>query len=161
MTDVDVCAMLVQPWRNLGVSLKDYMDSSVRSGKAYSGGDSSTKSGRQYNADTSARAGTVYNEKPARGGKVYNETSARGGKVYNDTSSRAGTVWDGTQTQTDSFAQTPMLHDTNGGYGLGQRTALAPIPSVNQRGQTSMDFQRNTSVDFGTSSKRVHKIAPL
>lgn len=134
--------LLLQPWRNLGVSLKDYMDSSVRSGKAYSGGgDSSTKSGRQFFTDSSSRAGNVYNEK----------------------STRAGTVWDSTHTQAGTSAPAQAASGVNG-YNSGQRTVLAPIPSFNHRGQTSSDFaERNVkgSIDLGTPGKKVHRIAPL
>ena len=149
---------VMQPWRNLGVSLKDYMDSSVRGGKVYSGADSSARSGRQF-----------YNDSSTRSGKVYNEPSARAGKVYNERSTRAGTVWDDSSAAPQMGSSAEMQNSSgngmNGSFYPGQRTALPPIPSVNHRGQTSTDFaaerHENPSLDLGTSSKRVHKIAPL
>lgn len=133
------------------------MDSSVRGGKVNSGTDSSAKSGRQF-----------YNDSSARGGKMYNDSSARSGKVYNERSTRAGTVWDdgsakppiGGSVETQNASGNGM----NGSFYPGQRTILPPIPSFNHRGQTSADFaadRNGPSLDFGTSSKRVHKIAPL
>lgn len=159
---------VAQPWRNLGVSLKDYMDSSVRGGKVYSGADSSAKSGRQFYNDSSARGGKVYNDSSARSGKVYNDSSAQVGKVYKERSTRAGTVWDDGSAKPPIGGSVDMQNASgngmNGSFYPGQRTMLPSIPSFNHRGQTSADFaadRNGSSLDFGTSSKRVHKIAPL
>lgn len=159
---------VVQPWRNLGVSLKDYMDSSVRGGKVYSGVDSSARSGRQFYNDSSARGGKVYNDSSTKSGKVYNESSARSGKVYNERSTRAGTLWDDSSAKPPIPGSADMQNSSgngmNGSFYPGQRTILPSIPSFNHRGQTSADFaadRTGPSLDFGTSSKRVHKIAPL
>ena len=143
MTCFYVC---LQPWKVLGSGLKDYLDSSVRSGKAYN--DSSGSNGSRYYDDKSGKGGSrYYDDTSARSGRAYyNESSGRAGRVhYGDTSAHAGHVYE------------PILeHDPSRQSVEGWGGAT---PSVG--GQQTQSPNGGANSASGPLSKKVYKLTPL
>ncbi|KAL0031709.1 hypothetical protein WJX79_002351 [Trebouxia sp. C0005] len=137
-----------QPWKALGSGLKDYLDSSVRSGKAYN--DSSGSNGSRFYDERSAKGGSrFYDDTSARSGRAYyNESSAKAGRAYyGDTSAHAGHVYE------------PILeHDPSRQSVEGWGGAAPPAG-----GQQTQSPFANGGGDSATGppSKKVYKLTPL
>ena len=142
MTCFCIC---VQPWKALGNGLKDYMDSSVRSGKAYN--DSSGSGGSRFYDDKSAKGGyRFYDDTSARSGRAYyNESSARSGRAYyGDTSAHCGHVYE------PILEHDPSRQSVEGwGGAVGGQQTQSPFANG---GVTSAT---------GPPSKKVYKLTPL
>ena len=147
--DVLTCfTVSLQPWKALGNGLKDYLDSSVRSGKAYN--DSSGSNGSKFYDDKSGKGGSrFYDDTSARSGRAYyNESSARAGRAYyGDTSAHAGHVYE------PILEHDPSRQSVEGWGGgappTGGQQTQSPFANVNGNSAT------------GPPSKKVYKLTPL
>ena len=142
------CCVCLQPWKALGSGLKDYLDSSVRSGKAYN--DSSGSNGSRFYDDKSGKGGNrFYNDTSARSGRAYyDESSGRAGRAYyGDTSAHAGHVYE------------PILeHDPSRQSVEGWGGAT---PSVGGQQTQSPFANGGANSASGPPSKKVYKLTPL
>lgn len=137
-----------QPWKALGNGLKDYLDSSVRSGKAYN--DSSGSNGSRFYDDKSGKGGSrFYDDTSARSGRAYyNESSARAGRAYyGDTSAHAGHVYE------------PILEHDPSRQSVEGWGGAAP-PAGGQQTQSPFANGGGDSA-AGPPSKKVYKLTPL
>lgn len=160
---------LLQSWQALTGGVKDYLDSSVRSGRAYKGtdrsarsgsrfyDDSSSRSGRAYYADTSTRSGRGYpGDGSAHGGKIRGypgDGSAHGGKVYEPIPEYTGRP---SQDLYVTGSNTPQIVDRPVTVADLQRQAQSnkSLTSSEGSGQSNAPCPP-------TSRKTVHKLTPL
>ena len=116
--------------------MRDYLDTSVRSGKAYADRDKSARGGSRFYDDTSTKSGKAW----------YDDTSARSGRAfYGDSSAHSGKVYEPIPEHSGRPSEDSDVHSTV------QRGGVSPIANGNIA----------TTVGAGTPSKRVHKLTPL
>ncbi|KAL3154387.1 hypothetical protein ABBQ32_013863 [Trebouxia sp. C0010 RCD-2024] len=134
-----------KPWRALTGGVRDYLDSSVRSGRAYNGSDRSSRSGSRFYDDSSCKSGKAYYEDSSmRSGRARNgEASAHAGKVYEPIPEYTG-------RPSQDFVDRPVT------VADLQRQAQSKklLASTAEDGQT-------LEAPPTTASKRVHKLTPL
>ena len=155
----------MQSWQALTGGVKDYLDSSVRSGLAYKGSDRSARSGTRFYDDSSSRSGKAYyGDTSTRSGKGYpGDGSAHGAKVrgyLGDGSAHGAKLYEPIPEYTGRPSQdlyvtgsnTPQTVDRPGTVpGLQSNRSLSPFAEGGQGDAPSPP----------TSSKRVHKLTPL
>jgi len=122
--------------------LKDYLDSSVRSGKAYSGSDRSAKGGSRFYDDTSAKSGRAF----------YDDTSAKSGRAYyGDSSAHSGRVY-------EAIPEHDPSRQSQDGFGNGSaqwgQQSVSPFANGNAAGGSPAGAS-------GPPSKKVYKLTPL
>ena len=146
--------LLLQSWQALTGGLKDYLDSSVRSGRAYKGSDRSARSGSRFYDDSSSRSGKAcYADTSTRSGRAYpGDGSAHGGKVYEPIPEYTGRP---SQDLYVTGSNTPQI--------------VKPVTVADLQRQAQSNRSLTSSEVGGqsnapsppTSSKRVHKLTPL
>lgn len=153
--------MFVQPWKALGGGLRDYLDSSVRSGKAYN--ERSAKGGSRYYDDRSAKGGSrYYDDTSARAGRAYyDESSARSGRAYyGDISAHSGHVYE------PILEHDPSRQSVEGSGNVapqrGYGTAVAGQQTQSPFANGGSSFANGDSpAASGPPSKKVYKLTPL
>ena len=145
----------------MGNGLKDYLDSSVRGGKAYNGSDKSSRGGSRFYDDRSAKSGRAYygDDSSSRSGRsFYGDSSAHAGKVYEPIPEYTGRpsqdVYDMPRPQ-KSAVQAADGHSSpfaNGNSSSANGQQQMQSPFANADGSTSEERP---------NSKRVHKLIPL
>lgn len=138
---------LVQPWKFLGNSFKDYLDSSVRGGKAYGGGDRSNRGGSRFYDDSSSKSGrSFYGDSSSHAGKVYEPIPEYTGRPSQDIYDLPPPRKSGSRAvDHDTAISSPTA---NGGVSLNEKLRQMQ----NASGAASEDRP---------NSKRVHKLTPL
>ncbi|KAL3139723.1 hypothetical protein ABBQ38_004029 [Trebouxia sp. C0009 RCD-2024] len=141
-------------WRALTGGVRDYLDSSVRSGRAYNASDKSSRSGSRFYDDSSAKSGKAYYEDSSmRSGRARNgEASAHAGKVYEPIPEYTGRP----SQDFVSGSSTPHIVDRPVTVADLQRQAQSKksLPSCAEDSQ-------NIEAPLTTAGKRVHKLTPL
>lgn len=146
--------MSVQPWRALSGGVKDYLDTSVRSGRAYSGSDRSARSGNRFYDDSSTKSGRAY----------YDDASAKSGRAYygGETSAHAGKVYESIPEYTGRPSQ-DLYVDGGSTPQQQRRVTVADLQQQVQSNRSLSSFAEDgvSSSPATASSKRVHKLTPL
>ena len=140
----------LQPWKFLGNGLKDYLDSSVRGGRAYNGSDKSSRGGSRFYDDRSAKSGRAYygDDSSSRSGRsFYGDSSAHAGKVYEPIPE-----YTGRPSQDVYDMPRPQKGAVQAADGHSSPFANGNSSSANANGATTEDRP---------NSKRVHKLTPL
>lgn len=151
MIELGFC-VLMQPWKALSGGVRDYLDSSVRSGRAYN--DKSARSGNRYYDDSSSKSGRAY----------YDDSSTKSGRsIYGDSSAHAGKVYEPIPEYTGRPSQDLYVD----GGGMLQNTK-GPVTVADLQKQAKSNRTLSPFAEDGVSnapatppSKRVHKLVPL
>lgn len=135
--------------------MKDYLDSSVRSGRAYKGSDRSARSGSRFYDESSSRSGKAY----------YADTSTRSGRGYPlDGCAHAGKVYEPIPEYTGRPSQDLYVTGSNTPQIVDRPVTVADLQRQVQSNR-SLTIPENGGQSNApsppTSSKRVHKLTPL
>ena len=161
--------LLLQPWQALTGGLKDYLDSSVRSGRAYMGSDRSARSGSRFYDDSSSRSGKAYYaDTSTRSGRGYpGDWSAHGGKgrgVLGDGSAHGGKLYEPIPEYTGRPSQDLYVTGSNTPHIVDRPVTVADLQRQAQSNTSVTSSEvggQNNAPSPPTSSKRVHKLTPL
>lgn len=147
--------LLLQPWRALTGGVRDYLDSSVRSGRAYNSSDKSSRSGSRFYDDVSSRSGKAY----------YDDSSLRSGRAhYGETSAHAGKVYEPIPEYTGRPSQDLHVTGSNTPQIVDRPVTVADLQRQVQSNRSLASGAKggqNSSVLPTTANKRVHKLTPL
>ena len=147
-------SVLVQPWRALSGGVKDYLDSSVRSGRAFTGSERSARSGNRYYDDSSAKSGRAY----------YDDASTKSGmSFYGDSSAHAGKVYEPIPEYTGRPSQDMYVDGGSTPQKANAPVTVADLQKQAQSNRTLSPFAEDgvSNAPATPSSKRVHKLVPL
>ena len=147
--------LLLQSWQALAGGVKDYLDSSVRSGRAYKGSDRSARSGSRFYDDSSSRSGKAY----------YTDTSTRSGRGYPlDGSAHAGKVYEPIPEYTGRPSQDLYVTGSDTPQIVDRPVTVADLQRQVQSSRSLTGSGRggqSNAPSPPTSSKRVHKLMSL
>lgn len=161
--------LLLQSWQALTGGVKDYLDTSVRSGRAYKGSDRSARSGSRFYDDSSSRSGKAYYaDTSTRSGRGYpGDGSAHGRKsrgYLGDGSAHGGKVYEPIPEYTGRPSQDLYVTGGNTPQIVDRPVTVADLQ---RQAQSNRSLTPHAEAGPGntpsppTSSKRVIKLTPL